>query len=262
MELIVIEFSTICRRLASQDPSTKMMKFVTVLLLVAAVGFTAAAEVKIQQRLPAVVGIANSFRSYVFLSQTGAQTTRQAQPSCTQNILDVVPQDCINGATAVNDELLEKLDPATFKALGDVICQPRCGDPYIEYSRNCLGGQGGQQIIDGFVQFCGINSQGKSCYSEDVISALRVPGFGSCKTDPSSCNCPTIQAGIDSVGCCINIVDGGGILDITGMLQEVCSSLNIPEPCVESSLSGAVAPIVHMGALFGTLVVLLSLVVL
>lgn len=231
-----------------------MMKGVTALLLVAAIGFAAAVEVKIS-------AVGNSFRN-VFLS--GARTTRQDK-SCTlqeaQQLLESFNKDCAPALDAVDDTLLEQLDPAEFKALGDVICQPRCGNPYIQYNRKCVGDPAGQQMINTVLQLCGTNSQGKSCYSADVINALR-SGFGNCEAVPATCTCSSIQAGINSVGCCINVVDEGGAANITGFLKTVCSDLNIPDPCEKSSLSGAMAPIVHMGTIFGTLAVLFSLVVL
>lgn len=117
-------------------------------------------------------------------------------------------------------------------------------------------------MINATIQFCGINSQGKSCYSADVVNSIRA-GFELCETDPSSCTCSNVQDGIDSVGCCINVVDDGGAVNITGVLQEFCNNLNIPKPCEKSSLSGAMAPTVHnMGALTGAFAVLLSLVML
>lgn len=235
------------------------MKGLQIALLVVAVsvGF-AAAKAKFS---PAAIG--DSFRNArnIFPALNGGdRVTRQQQ--CTQEqmneLIQSYPLDC---AIAFGS-----LDNDTFDLTAiELICQPRCGDPLIEFNRQCYGEEG-QQHNDLLVQLCATNEQGVRCY---IAAATLYATLGSrCLDAPSvsTCSgltCSNVQAGVTSVGCCINLADEtGGSDDLTDTLEDVCPGIDITDKkCKDSSLSGALPLAAAAGTLLGALAAVVSIVV-
>ena len=70
--------------------------------------------------------------------------------------------------------------------------------------------------------------------------------------------CQAIGSAIDDVGCCVNILNVGGLVDTTGTVEENCANINnIPGNCGGSTISGAMAPTI--GTLLGALAVLMAI---
>ena len=90
-----------------------------------------------------------------------------------------------------------------------------------------------------------------------------------CRVVGSAC-CQSLESTIKDVGCCINILNVGGLVDKTGTIERGCSNIDdVPGDCGGSTLSGPVAPTTTattseavaptIGTLLGALAVLVAI---
>lgn len=185
--------------------------------LLIALGFVVTASAAIGQ-----------FSTYSML--LSPRTKRQA--NC-DNIIEFLPIECTAGLDLANFGF------HVFDIFGGRFCQPRCGNPLIDYFQQC----GTPHLVEFVVQLCARNSQGVPCYSLSVASALNTT-FTACSATLAGSNnatcssgCQTaLQATLPTVGCCINAVTAGSSNLFVNNLED-CGE-DIPEPCSESTLSG------------------------
>ena len=125
--------------------------------------------------LKASDAIAGAFRR-TLSAPSGTRVTRQA---CTLDetteILGGYPADCLAGFQTINTSALmnygQQFDPAVSTSFGDLFCQPRCGNPLVEFFNKCLGlGDLGRNLAQFFVLCAEYN--GKSCYSAVVTTGI------------------------------------------------------------------------------------------
>lgn len=230
----------------------KMMKNMVFMLVAFGVGFVVAEDVQ-----DSAIAVTKAVQ-YAFPA-TGDGVTKQQQ-TCSdeeaRQILEGYPDDCRTALLSLTSDLneIDRLDPNTIERVGDFICQPRCGNPLLDLYEACL--QNGRSINAFFRQLCSQNDQGDRCSSAAVISSVS-DATAVCPTAIScSSNCQSaLQTSTARVGCCINILDVGGLTDFTNFIESSCG-ITVPGPCEGSTLNGAVAP--TMGIFAGTLAVLVA----
>lgn len=225
------------------------MKSATLFLVIAiGIDFVAAADLQ-----SSAIAIANAARHY---PPTGSLVNRQ-QDTCTfdqlQEIFKDYPTECDQTASGLDPDALERLDPAEIARFGAIFCKPECGNPVVVYFRQCSGSVG-ENLAQFFIQFCAQNSDGDRCYSRSVVSDLNVL-FTTCDANASAC-CQSLESTTAKIGCCINLLNVGGLVDTTDIVGSDCS-VNIPGNCRGSTISGAVIP--TFGTLLGALAVLVAI---
>ena len=225
--------------------------------------------------LKASDAIADAFRR-TLSAPSGARVTRQA---CTTSemmaILGGYPEDCVAGLESLNATALmnygPQFDPSVSTSFGELFCQPRCGNPLVEFYNKCFGvGDLGGYLANYFVELCAEYNDNR-CYNAVVTTSLNNV-FIVCSANSTATNstnslslCPSgcqsaLQTSIQESGCCVNILNFGGLINITGIIFEDICSVDVPGNCESSTLgSSAMAPST-MGSLVGALALLLIFV--
>lgn len=149
------------------------------------------------------------------------------------------PQDCTTAAQSLDISELEASDPTETARFGEIFCNPRCGNSLISYSETYCCRNEGQFFRNQLVQLCAQNSRFEHCYSAEVVFYLNLISYY-CDISSSYIGrcCRSIETIVGAVGCCVNVV----VLN-TGRLEDICS-VEIPEPCSGSTISGTAVPTV------------------
>lgn len=201
------------------------------LILVLAVVFATAAEV--QSSTSAFADFARPFFPTEFDKLAQARVARQDSNQCVnqQEVLNNLPMECI----ALNSSV--PMDPNELASYFETLCKPQCGNPLVEYLRGCTGNV---IIANYYIQLCGLNSNGDICHFSNVLSNIAAVGSVCLGSDISRC-CQTVQSTITNIGCCINLLNAGGIHNNTDIIKMSCS-IDLPDICSESTLGGTLAP--------------------
>ena len=170
------------------------------------------------------------------LSQNGRRMRRQ--DDCTDQqtaaFASKLPADC-------PIPTIGEFDAALFASLGSLCDRPECGNVIVEYFETCFG-ELGQNVGAFLIQLCAQNSNGERCYSSGVISSVDSTNTA-CKltangTLNDSC-CQSWETTVTDVDCCINLLNVGGLVNATGLIQDlICPNITIPGPCGGSTLGG------------------------
>ena len=203
------------------------------------------------------------------------QTTIPAYTTCItnglQNFLANYPQDCASEFAAV----LSLTSGGSFNqdaitAAYRLICQPRCGDPIIEFYNRC---NAPRDLIDSVRGTCARNSAGRLCYEllGNLITDLtRVStNCNSQFTTVCSSDCQNALTTLgNNSGCCINVLNVTTITSIspfTSLQYSLWSGcgVNTPGFCnlETSSLSSAKVPKFVKALFLLTLIVMAMLMV-
>lgn len=182
---------------------------------------------------------------HVLFPQTGDRVTRrQLQPECTdeqlQNLTVSFPQDCFPLGGNLDTTGVEQLEPMAVAKFAEIFCQPRCGNPLVAIYKECFDNSD-RKISEFILQLCAENSQGNRCYSTEVTSAINATFLDSnCSAEVVATSCSprcrnVLQATTTAIECCINIVNVGGLFNVTSTIQESCG-ISIPGLCGGSTL--------------------------
>lgn len=222
-----------------------MTKTVVFLIVAIGAGFVVAEDAQ-DSAIAAVKAVMHAF--------SGTRDKVTKQDICTQqqvaDILSDIPTECVTAVGSLDSGALARLDPITVQRFGDIFCQRRCSDPVIEYFERCI--EEGRSFATFFRQLCARNDRGDRCSSAVVISSIN-NAAQTCPQTTASCSssCQSaLQTTTEQVGCCINILDVGGLSDATDFIEDSCN-IDVPEPCGGSTL-GAV------GLLTGVLAMLVT----
>lgn len=237
-----------------------MMQGVILLFIVSGVGIVATVDASVKSSTILITDVIHS----AIHDSKEARVSRQTD--CTveqmQKILGNYPEDCLSGLEAINITQLQVLDQTQVAEFGAIFCQPRCGNPLVKFYQTCFG-ELGKPISTFFIQLCAKSPQGVDCYSVNAISTIKVAatncstiGETNATACASSCQ-SSLQSTVTSIDCCINLLNVGGLINTTGILQEYCS-VEVPGFCTKSTLSGALA--LTMGIFTGVLAVLLAII--
>ena len=204
----------------------------------------------------------------IFASRS--RVARQSECSATEQLgyFADVDSSCYLDAIGLDFEKLVQLDPEAIASFSEIFCRPECGNPLLRYTRDCVINGTFLQVL--YTQYCATNSMGIPCYSSDVTTALvdtaRVC-FEAVRDDTNALDlcCTEIRSTIDIVGCCINILDGGGQFQIVGPVLNIACGVDVPGICTESTISidatdGSLALIAStLGILTGALAMLATI---
>lgn len=243
-----------------------MTKHVVLMLVAIGLGFVVAEEAE-----DSAVAVVKTVRHALYAEQpmaNGGGVTKQ-RLTCTEeqagDILKDYPTYCTAALQSLDSQAIMKKDPIATEWFGHVFCRPNCGNPIIEFYETCI--TNGQSFSFYFRQLCSWNDRGDSCSSAVVISSISnasaaCPTLTSCG---SNCTCRSaLQSTTTRVGCCINILDGGGLTDVTDYIESSCN-VDVPEPCKRNLLddghmhgSGVLAVAPTMEVLIGALAMLVT----
>ena len=228
-----------------------------------------------QKTSPALLGALEAVQFLTTSSIEKRQTTVPAYTTCItnglQNFLATYPQDCASQFSAalglttggsVNQDAII----ATYR----LICQPRCGDPFIEFYNRC---NAPRDLIDSVRGACARNSAGRLCYElfgnllTDLTRVSTNCNMQSTTACSSECQNALSTFGSNS-GCCINIINTTTFNSISSFstfqynLWSGCG-VNTPGFCnlETSSLSSAKVPIFVKTFFLLTLIVMAMLTV-
>lgn len=207
----------------------EMIKLALLTLFVVHVGFVNA-HGSVTAHLQAVQQVLSQTDGREIREDTGCSATD------VNHLSNNLPADCT--VAQLNLEAIERSDSNATVRFGNTFCQPRCGNPLLDFYRTCHG-EIGQQLSDFFCQLCARNDRGERCYSARVASFIRDTIMACSTSSTSLCqsNCQSaLLTAATNVGCCINVLNVGGLFDI----ESICD-IDIPGPCEESTLSGAAA---------------------
>ena len=182
--------------------------------------------------------------------ETGNRVTRQDLSCSTERFNELlldIPPDCNAAAEELDLAALARFDPDEIEKVGDILCEPSCGNPVLAFYRECLA-ELGQALNSFYQQFCAVNDRGDRCHSANVAFYIQ-SGIFSCAsinsgvTSTCTLDCQNaLQTATANIGCCVNvIVRHGGIVDTSDRLERVCD-VDLPDPCGGSTLSGGAGP--------------------
>ena len=178
------------------------------------------------------------------------QTTIPAYTTCItnglQDFLASYPQDCMSAFSSVSNIVSGgsvNLDAIT--ALYRLMCQPRCGDPFIAFYRRC---NAPQDVIDSVRRACVRDSAGRLCYElvgnlvTDLTRVLTNCNSQSSTACTSNCRNALTTFGSNG-GCCINIANNTALTSYQYSVWSGCG-VDTPGFCnlETSSLSSAGVP--------------------
>lgn len=229
-----------------------------------------------QKTSPALLGALEAVQFLTTSSIEKRQTTAvPAYTTCItnglQNFLASYPQDCASQfSAALGLTSGGSLNQDGLIAAYRLICQPRCGDPFIAFYNRC---NAPRDVIDSVRGACTRNSAGRPCYElfGNLITDLgRVSAnCNSQSTIACSSNCQNALSTFGSnSGCCINVANTTALNSISSFsafqysLWSGCG-VNTPGFCnlETSSLSSANAPKFVKALFLLTLVVMAMLLV-
>ena len=145
------------------------------------------------------------------------------------------------------------LDQASIDAMFRVLCEPECGNAFIDAQEECVERFDELKVVDDFlIGLCASNERGERCYERYVSIANVIVLEFSCSanfTTDSECDCQSdLRMAVEREGCCLDIyqdffsIVAENIPSLTYEIEElyeVCD-VNIPERCDDSPLSGSV----------------------
>ena len=212
------------------------MRSVTLFLVVIGVVFaTAAADAR--SSASAIADIVQLFFATEF--EVRARVTRQDPNTCSeqqeQDVFNNLPAEC----SALNNSVPSFTNPDKFAGFFETFCKPECGNPLTSYIQQCLGHYG-PNYVNYANLLCSQNSIGDYCYSSNVFTDVNVTQFNCLVINSPDC-CQSVQSTVANTGCCINILDMGGLNNSTDLIESTCS-INLPESCTGSTLGGTVPP--------------------
>ena len=198
--------------------------------------------------------------------QTGI-TVGSCSTNQLQNIFANYPTDCLAELTNLDLSGILNQNAAALTEAYRLICQPRCGNPFITFYNQC----GLSQLAGILRGLCSRNAAGTFCY-EDFIRVIpdgnRV--ISNCNFFSSDCT-STCQAALrtysDNSGCCINVLNntvfsasGSTLNTLSNSLWSRCG-VDTPGFCnvQTSTLSSAEAPYFVKALMMLTLVVMAML---
>ena len=171
--------------------------------------------------------------------------------SCTlQEVEDVLgadyPSDCAEAFENIEPVLKQyrsSVEVAAKVRDNSIICESKCFTQAEKAVKRCINDDLSTFLYD----LCSINENGDACFKENIISATEPSDMPSCNFSSTTCSssCKSeLQTTMDTVGCCIILLDVGG-LEYLGDFYAGCSLLE-PIPCEvgifstpESTISGA-----------------------
>ena len=198
------------------------------------------------------------------------QTALPAYATCiANNFQDFIanyPQDCTTQLTAAISSIAVSngsLNQDAITAAYRLICQPRCGDPFIAYYRQC---DTPQNIIDAQRAFCTRNDANVLCYEQVGSIITDLTQVASNCISPSNCTADCQNALTTSArnsGCCINIYNTTlttSISPFTALQNNLWSRCDVDTPgfcnLERSTLSSAGGPVFVKVLFLLTLVVM------
>ena len=178
------------------------------------------------------------------------QTTIPAYTTCItnglQDFLASYPQDCMSAFSSFVSGGSVNLDAIT--ALYRLMCQPRCGDPFIAFYQRC---NAPQDVIDSVRRACVRDSAGRLCYElvgnlvTDLTRVSTNCNSQSSTACTSNCRNALTTFGSNS-GCCINTGNITATSTFTAYQYSVWSGCGVDTPgfcnLETSSLSSAGVP--------------------
>ena len=228
-----------------------------------------------QKTSPALFGALEAVQFLTTSSIEKRQTTVPPYTTCItnglQNFLATYPQDCTSQfSAALSLTTGGSLNQDAITAAYRLICQPRCGDPIIEFYNRC---NAPRDLIDSVRGACARNSAGRLCYElvgnliTDLTRVSTNCNSQSTTACQSDCQNALTTLGSNS-GCCINVLNVTAITSIspfTSLQYSLWSGcgVNTPGFCnlETSSLSSANAPKFVKALFLLTLVVMAMLLV-
>jgi len=228
-----------------------------------------------QKTSPALLGALEAVQFLATSSIEKRQTTLPAYITCIrnglQNFLASYPQDCASEfPAAFSFTSGGSLNQDALTAAYRLICQPRCGDPFIAFYNRC---NVPRDLVDSVRGACARNSAGRLCYElvANLITDLTRVSANCNSQSTTACTSECQNAlrtfGSNS-GCCINIANTTTLNSISSFstfqysLWSGCG-VNTPGFCnlETSSLSSANAPKFVKALFLLTLVVMAMLLV-
>ena len=198
--------------------------------------------------------------------QTGI-TIGSCDANTLQNIFANYPRDCLAQLTNLDLSGILNQNPTALTEAYMLICQPKCGDPFINFYSRC-----GLPQLTGILRgLCSRNAAGTACY-EDLIRVIPDANRVTSRCSFTSSSCTSgCQAALrtysDNSGCCINVLNNtvfsssGSTLDtLSNNLWSRCG-VDTPGFCnlQTSTLSSAESPNFVKALVLLTLVVMAML---
>lgn len=248
-----------------------MMKSVILLLIAIEAGLVAAADVN--EIVTTALAVVNEIRSE--LTPVTEEITNTCDAARTQALLGSYPDTC--DYSSVDVDQIRNFNPNELDKFGGIFCPSQCGDPIVEFLRECLSNSG-QNFVNFFSQFCAVSSQNSRCHTASFLTSIRA-SYDACEGDTASQGCcAAATLAVTTTGCCVNLLNVGGLVSTTSQIPSSCVA--IPQTCGGTTLmatttatgattgatttgattaSGAVKPTLEI--LSGALVVLTMLMV-
>lgn len=199
-----------------------MTKSVLLFLVTIGVGFVSATDMQ-----STATGIADVVHHAFSSSRSQAAKLSLCTDKQEEDILKDIPLICVKAATSLDTQKLGHFDPDTVVSFSGTFCKSECGNPLLLYFRKCINR--GEIYAAFFTQLCAQNSKGDACYSSDVISALHSAAVVCGVREASKC-CENLRSTIASIGCCANLLNAGGRLDVTTAIKSTCK-FDVPGSC-------------------------------
>ena len=153
--------------------------------------------------------------------------------------------------TAVNlGELLyftSTITQASVNDIGRTFCMPECGDAIIAAAEACdIIEEFGPGAEDFFIDICGTNADGDSCYERYTNAKSHVSPIGDCydtfiSTGQCASGCRSeLNDAVDDQRCCINVYYDYYSVSSDFDPRELHGGCNvdIPDPCNNTPLTG------------------------
>ena len=138
---------------------------------------------------------------------------------------------------------------SSVDAIGETFCTPECGNAILAAIEACLEDEVSSRSKQFFIDMCGTNADGDTCYERYINARSHVSSIGDCYEDfESSGQCRSgcrseLNDAVDDQGCCINVYYDFFPADSDFDPRELHRScdVDIPDPCDNSPLSGSVS---------------------